>query len=234
MSEPTEPARPLATDLPEYAPAEPGFLERNWRVILKASGFIVLVAACASIYQCAGERNARKAAQEFSEATDEAALRATIANHPRAAAADSARMLLAAKLRDGGNADEALTTLREVAGNSRDTSLAALAQLGIGQLLETQAKMDEALAAYQDVSARFQKTYLAPHGLLGQARIAMAQGRKDDARRLYEEVKSQYPDSVAMVEAESRLTVLGPSQTASGTMSLQSAPSPAPAAPPQP
>ncbi len=232
MNEPIEPPKSLATDLPEIIPDAPGFLERNWLVILKASAFVVLVAACASLYQCAGARSAHKAAQELAAATDEAGLRAAIASHPRSAAADSARMLLAAKLREAGQLEESLAVLRELATQSKDASLAAAAQLGVGQLLETQEKPADALVAYQDIASRFQKTYIAPHGLLGQARIAMTQNRTDDARRLYEEVRSQFPESVAMVEAESRLTALGPSQNPAGTMSLQSTPPPpAPVAP---
>lgn len=121
-------------------------------------------------------------------------LKALIAEYPKTASAQLARIRLSALAYQDSQFDESLKLLDETIahgnGSVEDISFWS-AKLGKAYVLETQSKFDEALKIYKEASSD-SKNQLAPEALLGELRVYKATQKGAEMSSVIEKIKSNY------------------------------------------
>jgi len=174
----------------------------------KILGGIVALVLALAIYggwQVTSHKRAEAANTALAAATTEDALRGVISSYSGSAAAGDAHVLLAGKLREEGKFDASSELLRDFSAKYPKHPMLAGASLSLAVNLDAQDKTEEALAAYEDVAVRFGSSYAAPIAALARATIFEKQGKIDEAKRAMEDMIAQYPESLYVQEAKSRL-----------------------------
>jgi len=121
-------------------------------------------------------------------------LESLIAEFPKTATAQSARIRLAAMAYQDSNFDQATKYFDEVISKgSKDLADIPYwsAKLGLGYLLETQKKYDEAITHYKDVASDV-KNPLAAEAMLSQVRSLKASGKDTEIAAIIEKIKTEF------------------------------------------
>lgn len=121
-------------------------------------------------------------------------LEALIAEYPKTASAQSARIRLAAAAYQDSNFDVATKYFNEVISNgSKDLADIPYwsAKLGLAYLFETQKNYDQAITHYKEVAADL-KNPLAAEALLSQVRSLKASGKDAEIAPIIEKIKSEF------------------------------------------
>ncbi len=121
-------------------------------------------------------------------------LESLIAEFPKTASAQSARIRLAAMSYQDSNFEQATKYFEEVISKGTK-DLADIpywsAKLGLAYLLETQKKYDEAITHYKDVASDV-KNPLAAEAMLSQVRSLKASGKLTEIAPIIEKIKTEF------------------------------------------
>lgn len=121
-------------------------------------------------------------------------LAALVAEYPKSASAQLARIRLAALAYQDSQFAEAAKQFDEAIANGSKAAEDIpywSAKLGKGYVLESEKKFDEALKEYKDVSSDI-KNPLAAEGLLSQARVLKAAGKLEEVKPVLEKIKTEF------------------------------------------
>lgn len=164
---------------------------------------VILVVAIFGVaaYKFYRDRRETTAATLFSAAETTSQYEEIINRYGDTAAAASAYLMLADKLRKQSKYAEANATLVKFLENFPKHALASTARMAIAGNLETMGKEDEALATYQQIASTDAASFNAPSALIAQVHILQDKNRIDDARRICETIMTRYRDSYAAMEA---------------------------------
>ena len=192
---------------------QPGFdpiafwLEHKTKVIIYAV-LLGVVAVGFAWYQISTQRALADARQAMEKASADNDYRQVIQKFPHSVAAGNASLVLAEKLRDAKNYDEAIKVLQAMIDGGQKHPLIDGAWLSLASTYTAAGKTDLALDTYRQIATKFADRYSAPLALFSIAEILKAQGKLDDAKIAYENVKSQFPESYFAAEALLKLQQL--------------------------
>lgn len=122
-------------------------------------------------------------------------LEAVVAEFPKTASAQSARIRLGSLAYQDSKFDDSIKNFDEVIShgtNSVSDVTYWTAKLGKAYVLETQKKNEEALKVYQEVSSNV-KNPLAAEALLSEVRVLSALGRAVEIAPRLEKLKAEFP-----------------------------------------
>ncbi len=136
------------------------WLAHKTKIIIYGS-LLVVAALAFAYYEIAREREAAQARQTLADASSDGDYRQLIQKFPRTVAAGDASLLLAGKLRDGKNYDEAVTVLKAIIANEPGYPLIDGAWLSLAATYDAQGKPDMAIDTYQQTATKFADRYSA-------------------------------------------------------------------------
>ena len=184
------------------------FWEKYKSLIIAGIVMAILVTCALGAYRFYTARRAAGAAELLAKAKEPADHRKIISDYAGTGAAASARLLLAARLRDQQQFAEANTTLQEFIKSNPKHELVTTAKMAMAANLESLGKADEALELLRRIAADNPQSFNAPLALLAQVHLLKQKGQIDEARRVCDTVLTQYRESYASSEASRYLRTL--------------------------
>jgi predicted negative regulator of RcsB-dependent stress response len=184
----------------------------KWHIVL-AIAAILLATVAVGAFRLYKQRHNASAAAALAAAKTPEDFDRVITHYGNSPAAPSARLLLAASLREQGKFGEAQSQLQSFISNNPKHHFVSAAKMGIAANLESLGNPDQALEMYRRIAADHPTSYNAPFALLAQVPLLKAKDQEDEARRVCETVMTQYRESYAASEASALLRTLKPAAT---------------------
>lgn len=180
---------------PDAPSALENFLDLHARKVVIGLGIFLAIVAVASTLHLKKRNFEKEAGAALVAATDLDALKKVIGEFDGTPAARTAKLLLADRQLDAGDAQAAAETLRAFIAADADHPLVSQARLALANALLRQSKPEEANAELAAFLAAAPTSPLAPFALIQQAELAEQKGDLEGAKKLYEQVTSGFPDS---------------------------------------
>ena len=184
------------------------FLDRNQKNLLILAILLVIGAAAFVVYRGVERSRQDSAGADLTKASDLAALKAVIENHPDTRAARSAAILLSEKQWTEGQQDAAVAALRAFIDSNNDHPALATARASLAAKLMAQGKTADAAAVFQQIVDDTRSRYLVPYALISLGDLAKRGGDLDKADTLYNRAKADFPDSGFASVANERIASL--------------------------
>jgi TolA-binding protein len=181
--------------------------EHKTKVIIYGALLVIAVAGL-MYHRISSERQLQQARQAYAQAGAADDYRHVIQEFPHSIVAGNASLLLAEKLRDGKNYDDAIAVLQAMIDTQPNHPLVDAAWLSLASTYNTEGKADQALDTYRQIATKFADRFSAPMALFSIAEVLKTEGKLDDAKVAYENVKTQFPDSYFASEAVEKLQLL--------------------------
>lgn len=190
------------------------FWQEHWKKFaLGLAGLVAAILLVGAWFLYTG--HVRSEAEElFSSTSGPDGWNAVIEQFPGSIPAGNARLLLAASLRDKGDADGATAELDKLLAQQPNHPMAATALLTLAELHRAQGDTGAALEAYRLVVSKFRQSFAAPLALLGEADLLHDQGKNGEAKAVLESIGISYPNTPAAMIATGTLAQRHPTPTA--------------------
>ena len=199
--------RPLG-EISQAPAAFDQFMDRNQNKLIGLAVLIAIAAAVFIVWRGFKQSNEHTAGAALTQADDQAALQKLIKEHPKTAAAGSARILLAEKQWEEGQQDPSIATLKEFLSENPEHAALATAQASLGSKLASQGKTDEASTIFEQLAANEKARNIAPFALLSLGDLAKAAGDNAKAEGFYQRAQNEFPDSTFANTATRRIGLL--------------------------
>ena len=202
------PAAPAPLGEIEHGPSKfDQFMEKNLKKVILLALLIVIGVAAFVITSQLAEAKDREAGNALLAAESIDELRKVSTDYPDSGADSSAQLLLAGQLFNSGKEDEAIETLKALAGKDHPTADQAKFALAGLQLKKDQTS--EAKSNYEAVLANSESKYLHPLTLIALGDIAKAAGEDEKAKEYYQRKLDNFQGYADQNIAVTRLNLVG-------------------------
>lgn len=208
------PSGPSDTPAPlgeiEHGPSKfEQFMEKNLKVLLALGLVIILAVAAYVILSQLNQAKNEEAGHALLAAQDAEALRSVEADFADTPSAGSAKMLLADKLWEEGQEDEAISTLEALISDYPEHPLVPNARFSLATMWHKQGQRDQAVSAFESLLNDSSATFLHPLTLIQLGDLAKAAGNDDQAKAYYERKIEEFGDFADQNLATTRLNLVG-------------------------
>lgn len=196
---------------PDAPSALENFLDLHARKVVIGLGVLLGIVAVATTIHLKKRNFEKEAGAALVAAADMDALKKVVGDYEGTPAARTAKLLLADRQLDAGDAQAAAETLRAFIASDADHPLVSQARLALANALLRQGKPDEANAELATFLTASPTSPLAPLALMQQAELAEQKGDLEGARKLYEQVTAGFPESqfARLISQEDRAKRVG-------------------------
>lgn len=208
-SKSSTPATPAPLGEIEHGPSKFDlFMEKNLKKLILLALLIVIGVAAFVITSQLADAKDREAGNALIAAESPDDYRKVSTDYPDSGAAASAQLLLAGQLWEEGKEDEAVKTLKSLAGAENHLA-SAQAKFTLAGLQLKQGKTDEAKSGYEAVLSNSEAKYLHPFSLVALGDIAKAAGEEEKAKEYYQRKLDDFPAYADQNIAVTRLNLVG-------------------------
>lgn len=203
------PATPAPLGEIEHGPSKlEQFMEKNLKMLILLALLVIIGVAAFVIMSQLGEAKNREAGNALLAAESPEDYRKVAKDFPDSGAAASAQLLLAGQLWEEGKKQEAMETLKSLAGNSESVA-ASQASFTLAGFQLKEGQTEEAKSNFESVLADSEAKYLHPLSLVALGDLANAAGELDLAKEYYQRKLDDYPAYADQNIAVTRLNLVG-------------------------